>query len=542
MCRSGAEEGRIKQVSGHEDKYTNSISDRKKFLKKVLTQNRKGLLVLFGMKMGFRLLLTQWGSGFKMVSGCHNLTDVLFEFPVTQMDPSIFKAYDIRGIYGEQVDEEAAWKIGHATAQFLRSLLRGYERGQANAQSVCVGMDMRTHSPLLKKALIEGMNATGANVIDVGMIDTPQMYFAINHLGTCGGVQVTASHNSAKYNGFKISGLQAKPIGADTGLKDIKHIATALLHTKSRSAGGVEKCDLTAEYKRHVLKFLYPKIRKLKVVVDASNGMAGKIVPAIFSDLPIILTGLNMRHDGKFKHDPNPLVEANLAELKKTVKKKSADVGVCFDGDADRLMMVDEKGVNIGCDLITALMVPYFLEKYPGSAVVYDLRSSHVLQEEIIKYGGTPRRERVGHAFMKKTLRDSHAIFGGELSGHFYYRDNYYADSGMITLVHMLNILSEARVPVSELVAPLRRYHSSGEVNFEVEDKEQVMKELARRYSQGQYDDLDGVTIQFKEWWFNVRPSNTEPLLRLNVEAKSAKLLEDKFAELKDFLGKPVDH
>ena len=296
------------------------------------------------------------------------------------------------------------------------------------------------------------------------------------------------------------------------------------------------------EYKRHVLKFLYPKIRKLKVVVDASNGMAGKIVPAIFSDLPIDLTGLNMKHDGRFKHDPNPLVEANLAELKATVRKKKADFGVCFDGDADRLMMVDEKGVNIGCDLITALMVPYFLDKYPGSAVVYDLRSSHVLQEEIIKYGGTPRRERVGHAFMKKTLRDSHAIFGGELSGHFYYRDNYYADSGMITLVHMLNILSESDVPVSKLVAPLRRYYSSGEVNFEVEDKDQMMKELARKYSQGQYDDLDGVTIQFKDWWFNVRPSNTEPLLRLNVEAKSGELLEEKFAELKDFLGKPVDH
>ena len=470
------------------------------------------------------------------------MTDLLFELLEMQMDPSIFKAYDIRGIYGEQVDDEAAWKIGHATAQFLRSLLRGYERGQANAQSVCVGMDMRTHSPLLKKALIEGMNATGANVIDIGMIDTPQMYFAINHLGTCGGIQVTASHNPAKYNGFKISGLQAKPIGADTGLKDIKHIATALLHTKSRSAGAVEKCNLTAEYKRHVLKFLYPKIRKLKVVVDASNGMAGKMVPAIFSDLPIDLIGLNMKHDGRFKHDPNPLVEANLAELKATVGKKKADFGVCFDGDADRLMMVDDKGVNIGCDLITALMVPYFLDKYPGSAVVYDLRSSHVLQEEIIKYGGTPRRERVGHAFMKKTLRDSHAIFGGELSGHFYYRDNYYADSGMITLVHMLNILSESDTPVSKLVAPLRRYHSSGEVNFEVEDKGQMMKELARKYSQGQYDDLDGVTIQFKEWWFNVRPSNTEPLLRLNVEAKSEELLEEKFEELKTFLGEPVDH
>ena len=458
------------------------------------------------------------------------------------MDASIFKAYDIRGIYPEQLDEEAAWKIGHATAQFLRSLLHGYERGQANAQSLCVSCDMRTHSPSIKKALIEGMNVTGSNVIDIGMIDTPQMYFAINYLGTCGGVQVTASHNDAQYNGFKISGKEAKPIGIDTGLKEIKHIATALLHTKGKSAGSVEKCDLTEGYKNHVLKFLNPNIRPLKIVVDASNGMAGKMIPAIFSDLPVKIIGLNMKHDGAFKHAPNPLVEANLAELKDVVRKKGADVGICFDGDADRLMMVDEQGTNIGCDLLTALMVPYFLIKNPRSTIVYDLRSSHVVQEEIIRYGGTPRRERVGHAFMKKTLRDSHAIFGGELSGHFYYRDNFYADSGMITLVHMLNILSGIEVPVSELVAPLRRYRGTGEVNFEVDDKETVMKALGKKYSDGRYDDLDGVTIQFKDWWFNVRPSNTEPLLRLNVEAKTADLLADKFEELKAFLGEPVNY
>ncbi len=458
------------------------------------------------------------------------------------MDTSIFKAYDVRGIYPDQLDEQAAWKIGHGAAQFLRSLLRGYERGQANAQSVCVSRDMRTHSPSLMAALIEGMNATGANVIDIGMIDTPQMYFAINYLGTCGGVQVTASHNGAKYNGFKISGREAKPIGIDTGLKEIQHIATALLHTKGKSAGSVEKCDLTSEYKEHVLKFLNSGLRPLKVVVDASNGMAGKMVPAIFGDLPIELIGMNFKHDGTFKHDPNPLVEANLAELKDTILSEGADVGVCFDGDADRLMVVDEKGVNIGCDLLTALMVPYFLANHPGSTIIYDLRSSHVVQEEIIKHGGTPRRERVGHAFMKKTLRDSHAVFGGELSGHFYYSDNFYADSGMISLVHMLNILSQSETPISEMVAPLRRYATTGEVNFEVEDKEAAMKGLARKHSQGQYDDLDGVTIQFKDWWFNIRPSNTEPLLRLCIEARNTELLDEKFEEMKDFLGEPVDH
>ncbi|OQA01195.1 MAG: Phosphomannomutase/phosphoglucomutase [Planctomycetes bacterium ADurb.Bin401] len=458
------------------------------------------------------------------------------------MDPKIFKAYDIRGIYPDQLDEDAAWKIGNASATFLRSLLRGYDRGLANRQSLCVGHDMRSHSQALAEALIKGMKAAGANVIDIGMIDTPQMYFAINHLGTCGGVQVTASHNPAKYNGFKISGLEAKPIGEDTGLKEIKHIATALLHTLGTEGGAVEKTDLTEAYKEHILKFLAGKVKPLKVVIDASNGMAGKMVPPIFEDLGVEIIKLNFEHKGVFKHEPNPLVESNLSQLKSTIKKRKADVGICFDGDADRLVMVDEKGETIGCDILTALMVPYFLKKAPGSAIVYDLRSSWVVREEILKYGGVPRRERVGHSFMKKTLRTARAIFGGELSGHFYYRDNFFADSGMITFVHMINILSSTDKPVSELVKPLRRYFVSGEVNFAVEDKQAMMTELKRKFSQGEADDLDGITVQFKDWWFNCRPSNTEPLLRLNVEAKSKELLDKQFKEIEGILGKPVEH
>jgi len=456
------------------------------------------------------------------------------------MNPGIFKAYDIRGIYPDHLNEEDAWKIGCAAARYLRSLLRGYQRGQAASQSLCVGRDMRTHSEAIAQALITGMNSTGANVIDIGMIDTPQMYFAINHLGTCGGVQVTASHNPANYNGFKISGLEAKPIGGDTGLKDIEHIAMALLHTKGKVTGSVESRDLTAEYKKHVLKFLRSNVKKMKIAVDASNGMAGKMVPALFDKLPVKIFELNFKHDGTFKHEPNPLVESNLAELKAAVKKNKCDFGVCFDGDADRLMMVDEKGDTIGCDMMTALMVPYFLEKEPKSTVVYDLRSSRVVVEEIIKHGGTPRRERVGHAFMKKALRDSHSIFGGELSGHFYYRDNFYADSAMITLVHVINIISETKVPISKLISPLRRYHSSGEMNFEVENKQSKMDELTRRYNDGQIDHLDGVTIGYKDWWFNCRPSNTEPLLRLNVEAKNKELLDEKLSKITEQLGKPV--
>jgi len=458
------------------------------------------------------------------------------------MDPDIFKAYDIRGLYPEQVDEDVAWKIGYASARFLPSVLTGYERGQANTRALCVGRDMRTHSRPLAEALIEGIRAAGTNVIDIGMIDTPQMYFAINHFGTCGGVQVTASHNPAKYNGFKISGLAAKPIGADTGLKDIEYIAVALIHTKGKATGSVEECDLTAEYKNHVLKFLNSKLKPLKIAIDASNGMAGKLIPAVFGDLSVEIVPINFKHDGTFKHEPNPLIEKNLAGLKAAVKKHKCDFGACFDGDADRLMMVDEKGRTISSDLITALMAAYFLNKERKSAIVYDLRSSWVVPEEIIKNGGTPRRERVGHAFMKKTMRASHAVFGGELSGHFYYRDNYYADSGLITLSHILNIVSDARVPLSQLLKPLRRYFSSGEINFKVDDKQEKMNKLEKKYGDAEIDYLDGITARYKDWWFNCRPSNTEPLLRLNVEAKTKGLLEEKLSQIEAQLGRPVSH
>jgi phosphomannomutase len=482
------------------------------------------------------------------------------------LDPSIFQQNEIVGIYPSQINEEGAWKIGCAAGRFLPAFLRGYERGQTNSRSLCVGHDMRTHSPAIARALIDGIRSTGTDVIDVGMIDTPQMYFAINHLGTCGGVQVTASHNPAKYNGFKISGINAKPIGGDTGLKDIEHIAMALLHTKGNLTGSVRQHDLTGEYKKHVLKFRRPRtsdlvnvqnksrtaatsprsdvplrrFKRMKIAIDASNGMAGKMVPAIFSGLGVEIIEINFEHAGKFRHEPNPMIEKNLRQVKSAVKKNNCAMGFCFDGDADRLMTVDEKGKNISCDQMTALLGQYFLEKDPKSTVVYDLRSSRIVAEEVIKYGGTPRRERVGHAYMKKAMRDSRAVFGGELSGHFYYRDNFYADSGMITLVHMMNIVSAADAPLSELIAPLKRYYNSGEMNFEVDDKQARMDELARRYSDGQVDNLDGVTVGYKEWWFNCRPSNTEPLLRLNIEAKTKDLLEEKLAEMTQLLGEPV--
>jgi phosphomannomutase len=456
------------------------------------------------------------------------------------MDPQIFKAYDIRGIYPDQLAEEDAWKIGCATARFLPSLMTGYERGQVGAQTICVGRDMRTHSEPLAQALIKGIRSVGVGVIDIGMIDTPQIYFAINHFKTCGGIQVTASHNPAKYNGFKISGRGAVPVGGDTGLKDIQHLALAMPHTKGNLTGAIRQENLTTEYKKHVFQFLRPSVGEMKVAIDASNGMAGKALPLLFGEGPIEMLEINFEHDGKFKHDPDPLKEKNLRQVKSMVKRQKCHFGLCFDGDGDRMMMVDEKGNSVSCDLLTALLVPYFLEKKPKAAIVYDLRSSRVVMEEIIKHGGTPRRERVGHSHMKKAMRDSHAIFGGELSGHFYYADNFCADSAVITLVHTLNVISEQDKPISELIAPLRRYASSGEMNFKVENKEAKMEELVRRYGDGQADRLDGVTVGFKEWWFNCRPSNTEPLLRLNVEARTQEMLDEKLAEIEEQLGPVV--
>jgi phosphomannomutase len=458
------------------------------------------------------------------------------------MDPEIFKAYDIRGIYGEQFNEEDAWKIGCGAGRFLPSLVRGFDRGQTNTQRMCVGHDMRKHSPPLAAALIEGIRSTGIGVIDLGMIDTPLLYFAVNHLHTCGGIQVTASHNPAAYNGFKICGQAAAPIGLDTGLTDIRHLALSLVHTKGKPVGPLESVDLTAEYTKHVLKFLNPHLKKLKIAIDASNGMAGKMVPLVFGEVPLEIVKINFRVDGTFKHEPNPLVEENLAELKKLVLEKKCHFGLCFDGDADRLMMVDEQGRTVGCDLMTALMVPYFLKKRPRAAIVYDLRSSRVVPEEIVRHGGIPRRERVGHAYMKKAMKDSHAVFGGELSGHFYYSDNFSVDSALITLVHILNITSESDGPISELISPLRRYAGTGEVNFKVDNKQAKMDELAKRYGDGQVDYLDGVTVGYKDWWFNCRPSNTEPFLRLNIEARTQDLLDEKSGQIKSHLGQPVEH
>ena len=458
----------------------------------------------------------------------------------------IFKAYDVRATYPTPLNEEMAWKVGHATAQFLKRSRQSLaaEQRVAREDTMVVGRDMRPSSPDLARALIDGLRSVGMNVVDIGMIDTSMIYFAINHLDTVGGVQVTASHNPIQYNGFKISGPKAKPIGAASGLDDIKRIATTLRVGQTGLHGKLEQMDLWPGYREHVLKFLELG-RKLRVVVDASNGMAGKMVPAVFGnvrDLEIIPILFDIT--GSFVHEPNPLVESNLEMLKQAIREHRPDLGVCFDGDADRCIFLDENANTIGCDMATALLARSFLRQPDnhGATIVYDLRSSHVVPDEVKASGGEPRRERVGHAFIKKTMAETKAVFGGELSGHFYFRDNFFADSGAIAFARLLSILSTQPRPLSALIAPLLRYSQSGEVNFQVEDKDAKIRELADAYKrkEAQVDYLDGITIDLGAWWFNVRKSNTEPLLRLNLEANTQQLLQEKLKELCRILGEPL--
>lgn len=461
------------------------------------------------------------------------------------MIEKIFKAYDVRSTYPNPLNEDAAWKVGHATGQFLKRGRQTHFGGITvkNENLIVVGRDMRPSSPSLAKALCDGLRSVGFDVIDVGMIDTSFIYYAINELDALGGIQVTASHNPIQYNGFKISGPKAKPIGSATGLEEIKRIAMSLRAAATTGVmGKYQEQDLWAGYRKHVLQFLNLR-RPIKVLVDGSNGMAGKMVPQVFEgvrDLEIV--PLNFEITGSFVHDPNPLVEANLVQLKDRMKVVSVDLGACFDGDADRCMFVDDKMQTIGCDLLTALMARDFLKmpQNKGSAIVYDLRCGKIVVDEIKAGGGVPKRERVGHSFMKKTLAETKAVFGGELSGHFYFRDNFNADSGAIAFARVLSILSQTRGSLSELMQPFKKYYQSGELNFQVEDKDGKIRELADTYKKAEIDYLDGITIDAGEWWFNVRKSNTEPLLRLNLEASTQEQLDEKLLELKKSLGEPV--
>ncbi|HBS29953.1 MAG TPA: phosphomannomutase/phosphoglucomutase [Phycisphaerales bacterium] len=465
----------------------------------------------------------------------------------------IFKAYDIRGTYPSPLNEAGAWRIGLGCGRFLLAQAEKEGVKGAAARRLVVGRDMRTSSPSLRDALVRGLRDAGAQVVDIGMVDTPAVYFAINHLDAAGGVQVTASHNPPQYNGFKISRRHAKPVGEATGLKDILRLALEADESKKGAgAGTAEARDLWDAYRAHVLRFADLKGKRVRIAVDASNGMAGTMAPAVFGAAGSRVAGLEIvevnfeNSKGVFVHEPNPLVAANLRDTQRAVVDSKADFGVCFDGDADRLVVVDEKGAAVGCDHLTAFLGAWFIRRHGPSPVIYDLRSSKALEEDIRRAGGEPVRSRVGHVFMKGLLAERGAVFGGELSGHFYFRDNFSADSGAIALAVVLSAFAERGERMSRVIAPIARYAQSGEMNFEVEDKDGALERLRGKYgARGRVDELDGVTIDCFEregWWCNVRKSNTEPLLRLNLEARDRATLDRMTAEIAPMLGRAVEH
>jgi len=461
----------------------------------------------------------------------------------------VFKAYDVRATYPKPLNEKLTWQIGYAIAQYLVEQASEAGRDDPMMRNVAVGRDMRRSSPSLAKALTQGIRDYGAHIIDVGMVDTPFITWAVNHLGCCGGVQITASHNPANYNGFKISKMAGKPVGMSSGLDDVRRYAAMVDRDKLVARNGREETrDLWADYRQHVLEFLDEGLlkgsRQLSVVIDASNGMAGTMVPKVFGEAKgLKISRLNFDNaSGEFQHEPNPLVEANLVQLKEKVKAVKADLGICFDGDADRCVVVDEGGRTIGCDLLTAWLAGAFLRRHPKAGIVFDLRSSHSLPESIKAAGGTAHRSRVGHVFMKERMAETGAVFGGELSGHFYFRDNANADSGAIAFACVASELALAGQPLSRLIEPFRKYAQSGEINFENEDKEGALAQLRDAYPNARADELDGLTLELPEWWCNVRMSNTEPLLRLNLEAKELKTLSAKVMEISPLLGRRVAH
>nr|MBA3451278.1 phosphomannomutase/phosphoglucomutase [Chloroflexia bacterium] len=405
--------------------------------------------------------------------------------------------------------------------------------------TVVVGRDMRVSSPLLASSLIEGIRDAGADVVDIGMVSTDALSFAVGKYGYPAGVMVTASHNPPEYNGFKIAREEARALSLEEGLDDIRDLVVSgeLPSVKpAAERGSLLQRDILDAYARHMLSLIdTKKLRPLRIAIDAGNGMAGVTVPRVFRDLPVAVTPMFFEPDGTFPNHPaNPIEPENVAELQRVVVENGYDLGAAFDGDADRVFLIDENGKAVGGDILTAMVASRMLERNPGAAIVYNLISSRGVPELISNKGGRPIRSRVGHSYIKETMREEDAVFGGEHSGHFYFRDNWYADSGMAALLYALEMVSEAGKPLSEVISPLDHRFRSGEINSEVSDPAAVMESIEQHYrAQGAtIDHLDGVTVSFPSWWFNVRASNTQPLLRLNVEADDSVSLETRTAEV----------
>jgi phosphomannomutase len=435
---------------------------------------------------------------------------------------TIFKAYDVRGTYPDQLDEEAAYRIGRAFASW------------SSADRIVLGKDCRPSSPALAEAFVRGVVDAGTDVVDIGLATTDMVYFASGRLSVPGAM-FTASHNPPRYNGVKLCLAGAAPVGEDTGLRDIRRLAEGDSSPATRAGRGrVRSQDMRDEYVEHVLSFAdVTAFDELTVVADAANGMAGLVVPPLFDRLPCKLVPLYMELDGTFPNHPaDPIQPENQVDLKRAVTEHGANLGLAFDGDADRVFFVDERAEGVSGSLITALVAKGMLERHPGATILYNLICSRVVPEVISEHGGKGIRTRVGHSFIKRVMAQTGAVFGGEHSGHYYFREHYNADSGLVATMVVLDQMSKAGRPLSELLEPYRRYAASGEINTEVADKQSVIEELSATYSSGRQDRLDGLTVEFENWWFNVRPSNTEPLLRLNVEACDEETLREKTAEV----------
>ena len=440
---------------------------------------------------------------------------------------SIFKAYDIRAIYPTEVNETAAREIGRAFVAYL------------DAKRIAVSRDMRVSSPALAAAFIEGARAQGADVVDYGLCATDMLYFGVVRDGLDGGAQITASHNPKQYNGMKLVRRDSLPLSGDAGIGEIRDMVTAGRVPKaSRPQGKHEHAELLADYVKKVLSFIDPSaVAPFNVVLDAGSGMGGLVAPKLFEKLACKTTRLCFEIDGTFpNHEANPLIEENRKDIVERVVAEKADVGIAWDGDADRCFFIDGSGEFISGDFVTALLAEAALAKSPGSTIVYDLRASYAVKDTVAQHGGKAVMNRVGHAFIKKRMREENAVFGGEVTGHYYFKDFYFCDNGFIPALLILELMSRKKKTLRDLLAPFReKYFISGEINTRVADMSAIdarLKDLAARYKDGHTYTLDGFSAEFPDWHFNVRASNTEPLLRLNLEATTEKLMEQKRDEV----------
>lgn len=439
------------------------------------------------------------------------------------IDPSIFKAYDIRGTYPNQLNGEIAYQIGSALAAYLKP------------KSIAVGRDMRMSGDELLDNLAHGITDQGVDVIDLGLCSTDGLYFAVGKFGYDGGVMITASHNPKEYNGFKICRKNAEPLSGQEGLNQVlKMIQDGTIPAKSPSRGVIARKDIGEAYAEHCLSFVdIANIKPYRIVIDAGNGMAGLTLGPVLTHLPIQVTPLYFELDGNFPNHPaSPIELENLVDLQKKIAETKADFGVAFDGDADRMFLVDAFGRQLGGDMVTALVSRSLLGKHPGETVLYNLICSRAVPQLITKMGGTPIRTRVGHAIIKPLMKKHNAVFGGEHSGHFYFRDNWFADSGLIAFLVCLELISVENRPLHEMVKEIDPFVRSGEINSRVESIPDKIAAVTRAFADGEQDLIDGLTVQYRDWWFNLRPSNTEPLLRLNIEASSPAMLEDRKNQL----------